>query len=67
MFGASATVSDKNQGIPLAVALATTLKSEILKVMRKLPEGFEHVVLCGRFFRWQFVQDCAMMCCVKLV
>ncbi len=59
VFGASATVSDKNQGIPLAVALATTLKSEILKVMRKLPEGFEHVVLCGRFFRWQFVQDCA--------
>lgn len=59
VFGASATISDKNQGIPLAIALATTLKSETLKVCRKLPESFEHAVLLGRFFNWQYVRDCA--------
>lgn len=59
VFGASATISDKNQGIPLAVALATTLKSEVLKVCRKLPAGFGHAVLLGRFFHWRFVRDCA--------
>ena len=59
VFGASATISDKNQGIPLDVALATTLKSEVLKVCHKLPAGFEQVLLTGRFFYWQFVRDCA--------
>lgn len=59
VFGSSATISDKNQGIPLAVALATTIKSEVLKVCRKLPAGFGHVVMLGRFFNWQFVRDCA--------
>jgi activator of 2-hydroxyglutaryl-CoA dehydratase/predicted nucleotide-binding protein (sugar kinase/HSP70/actin superfamily) len=59
VFGASATISDKNQGIPLAVALATTLKSEVLKVCRKLPAGFGHAILLGRFFHWRFVRDCA--------
>ena len=59
VFSSSATISDKNQGIPLPVALATTLKSELLKTCSKLPAGFERVVLCGRFFRWQFVRDCA--------
>jgi len=59
VFGASATISDKNQGIPLEVALATTLKSEVLKVCRKLPEGFDRVLMLGRFFKWQFVRDCA--------
>lgn len=59
VFGSSATISDKNQGIPLAVALATTIKSEVLKVCRKLPAGFEHVIMLGRFFNWQFVRDCA--------
>lgn len=59
VFAASATISDKNQGIPLAVALATTLKSETMKVCRKLPEGFDHVVMSGRFFNWQFVRECA--------
>jgi len=59
VFGASATISDKNQGIPLAVALATTLKSETLKVCRKLPVGFDRAVMLGRFFNWQFVRDCA--------
>jgi activator of 2-hydroxyglutaryl-CoA dehydratase/predicted nucleotide-binding protein (sugar kinase/HSP70/actin superfamily) len=59
VFSSSATISDKNQGIPLPVALATTLKSELLKTCSKLPAGFGRVVLCGRFFRWQFVRDCA--------
>lgn len=59
VFSSSATISDKNQGIPLPVALATTLKSELLKTCQKLPAGFERVILCGRFFRWQFVRDCA--------
>lgn len=59
VFSSSATISDKNQGIPLAVALATTLKSEVLKTCRKLPAGFDKVVLAGRFFRWQFARDCA--------
>ena len=59
VFGASATISDKNQGIPLAVALATTFKSELQKVISKLPEGFDSVILVGRFFNWQFVRDCA--------
>ena len=43
VFASSATVSDKNQGIPLDVALATTLKSEVLKACRKLPPGFDRV------------------------
>jgi len=59
VFASSATVSDKNQGIPLDVALATTLKSEVLKACRKLPAGFDKVVFCGRIFRWQFARDCA--------
>ena len=59
VFGASATISDKNQGIPLSVALATTFKSELQKVISKLPEGFPSVLLVGRFFNWQFVRDCA--------
>jgi activator of 2-hydroxyglutaryl-CoA dehydratase/predicted nucleotide-binding protein (sugar kinase/HSP70/actin superfamily) len=59
VFSASATISDKNQGIPLAVALATTLKSEVLKACRKLPAGFQQVCLTGRVFHWQFARDCA--------
>jgi len=59
VFASSATVSDKNQGIPLDVALATTLKSEVLKACRKLPAGFDKVVFCGRIFKWQFARDCA--------
>ena len=58
VFGASATISDKNQGIPLSVALATTFKSELQKVMSKLPYGFKTVICVGRFFNWQFVRDC---------
>lgn len=62
VFSSSATISDKNQGIPLAVALATTLKSEVQKTMQKLPKGFDHVCLIGRIFRWQFARDCAEDC-----
>ena len=59
VFASSATVSDKNQGIPLDVALATTLKSEVLKACRKLPAGFDAVCFTGRIFRWRFARDCA--------
>ncbi len=59
VFASSATVSDKNQGIPLDVALGTTLKSEVLKTCRKLPAGFDLVCFSGRIFRWQFARDCA--------
>ncbi|MBE9486395.1 MAG: hypothetical protein IMY82_04420, partial [Chloroflexi bacterium] len=59
VFASSATISDKNQGIPLDVALATTLKSEVLKACKKLPKGFQKVYLTGRIFRWQYTRDCA--------
>lgn len=59
VFGSSATISDKNQGIPLDVALATTLKSEVLKACRKLPRGFDQVCLTGRVFHWRFARECA--------
>ena len=60
VFASSATISDKNQGIPLDIALATTLKSEVLKACRKLPGGYEKVCLTGRIFRWQYARDCAV-------
>ncbi len=59
VFASSATISDKNQGIPLEMALAVTLKSEVLKACRKLPAGFSKVCLSGRVFKWQFARDCA--------
>jgi activator of 2-hydroxyglutaryl-CoA dehydratase len=59
VFSSSATISDKNQGIPLDAALATTLKSEVLKACKKLPPGFEKVYLTGRIFHWRFARDCA--------
>ena len=59
VFSTSATISDKNQGIPLDTALATTLKSEVLKTVKKLPAGFDKVYLSGRIFRWQYARDCA--------
>lgn len=59
VFASSATISDKNQGIPLDVALATTLKSEVLKACKKLPEGFQKVYLTGRIFCWQYARNCA--------
>jgi len=59
VFSTSATISDKNQGIPLSTALATTLKSEVEKTVKKLPAGFDKVYLAGRIFRWRFARDCA--------
>lgn len=59
VFASSATISDKNQGIPVATALATTLKSEVLKACKKLPKGFDKVYLTGRIFRWQYARACA--------
>ena len=59
VFASSATVSDKNQGIPLDMALATTLKSEVLKACRKLPAVFDKVIFSGRIFLWRFARDCA--------
>jgi len=59
VFSSSATISDKNQGIPLDVALATTLKSEVHKVCRRLPPGFDEVCLVGRVFHWRFARECA--------
>jgi activator of 2-hydroxyglutaryl-CoA dehydratase/predicted nucleotide-binding protein (sugar kinase/HSP70/actin superfamily) len=59
VFSASATISDKNQGLPLSLALAATLKSEVWKVCGRLPSGFEEVWLTGGVFRWRFARDCA--------
>ncbi|MBN1958311.1 MAG: hypothetical protein JXQ81_03435 [Desulfuromonadales bacterium] len=59
VFASSATISDKNQGIPLDFALATTLKSEVLKVCKHITIPFAQVLLCGGVFRWQFARDCA--------
>ncbi len=59
VFSSSATISDKNQGIPLEYALAVTLKSEVMKSCNRLTPGFEKVYLTGGVFRWQFTRDCA--------
>ncbi|MDX1345577.1 MAG: BadF/BadG/BcrA/BcrD ATPase family protein, partial [Sedimenticolaceae bacterium] len=59
VFAASATISDKNQGIPLDFALAVTLKSEVLKACKKLHEEFGTVWLSGGIFNWQYARDCA--------
>lgn len=60
VFSSSATISDKNQGIPLDFALAVTMKSEVLKVCKKMPEKVINTVyLTGRVFEWQYMRDCA--------
>jgi activator of 2-hydroxyglutaryl-CoA dehydratase/predicted nucleotide-binding protein (sugar kinase/HSP70/actin superfamily) len=59
VFSSSATISDKNQGIPLEIALATTMKSEVLKACKKMSSGIRRVYLTGRVFNWQFMRDCA--------
>jgi activator of 2-hydroxyglutaryl-CoA dehydratase/predicted nucleotide-binding protein (sugar kinase/HSP70/actin superfamily) len=59
VFSSSATISDKNQGIPLPFALATTLKSEVMKACRKMPIGLNRVYLAGGVFAWQFARECA--------
>ena len=58
VFSSSATISDKNQGIPLDYALATTMKSEVLKACRRMLQ-VEKVVLSGGVFQWKFMRDCA--------
>ncbi len=59
VFASSATVSDKNQGIPIDFALAVTLKSEVVKACQKIPVGFPAVWLTGGVFAWPFARDCA--------
>ena len=59
VFASSATISDKNQGIPLDFALATTLKSEVLKACKHIDTAFDQVYLTGGIFQWQFARDCA--------
>ncbi len=60
VFSSSATISDKNQGIPIDFALAVTLKSEVVKVCQKVPAGFQKVFLTGGIFAWQYARDCAL-------
>lgn len=59
VFSSSATISDKNQGIPLDHALAVTMKSEVMKPCNKLPDNVDTVYLTGGVFRWQYARDCA--------
>ena len=59
VFSVSATVSEKNQGIPTAHALAVTMKSEVAKPCSRVPDGVRTVHLTGGVFRWQFMRDCA--------
>jgi len=59
VFSSSATVSDKNQGIPLDYALAVTMKSEVMKPCKKMSHGADKVYLTGGVFRWQYARNCA--------
>jgi len=59
VFSSSATISDKNQGIPLDMALAVTMKSEVLKPCKKMLPNTSKVILTGRVFQWQYTRDCA--------
>lgn len=59
VFSSSATISDKNQGIPIEYALAVTLKSEVIKPCAKIPRDTHTVFLTGGVFRWQYARDCA--------
>lgn len=59
VFSSSATVSDKNQGIPLDYALAVTIKSEVMKSCKKLTYAADLVVLTGGVFKWQYARNCA--------
>ena len=59
VFASSATISDKNQGIPLDYALAVTMKSEVLKACKKMLPNTDVVHLTGRVFSWQYTRDCA--------
>lgn len=59
VFSSSATVSDKNQGIPLDYALAVTMKSEVMKPCKKMAYGTDKVYLTGGVFKWQYTRNCA--------
>lgn len=59
VFASSATISDKNQGIPLDYALAVTMKSEVLKACRRMLPKTDTVYLTGRVFTWKYMRDCA--------
>ncbi|MCK4700110.1 MAG: hypothetical protein KAT38_07235, partial [Bacteroidales bacterium] len=59
VFSSSATISDKNQGIPLDRALAITMKSEVMKPCRKMSRGTDKVYLTGGVFIWQYARNCA--------
>jgi len=59
VFSSSATISDKNQGIPLEYALAVTMKSEVLKPCNKLPGTVDALLLTGGVFRWEYARNCA--------
>ncbi len=59
VFASSATISDKNQGIPVDFALATTLKSEVLKACKHITKPLNTICLSGGMFKWQFARDCA--------
>ncbi|UCH95350.1 MAG: hypothetical protein JSV88_00505 [Candidatus Aminicenantes bacterium] len=59
VFSSSATVSDKNQGIPLDYALAVTMKSEVMKPCKKMAYGTDKVYLTGGVFKWQYARNCA--------
>ncbi|MHB9096690.1 MAG: hypothetical protein ACYC5X_02590, partial [Syntrophales bacterium] len=59
VFSVSATVSDKNQGIPIEHALAVTMKSEVMKPCSRVPPGIGRVYLTGGVFRWRFMRECA--------
>jgi len=58
VFSVSATVSDKNQGIPVEHALAVTMKSEAAKAAARVPTNIRRIYLTGGVFRWQFLRDC---------
>ena len=59
VFSVSATVSDKNQGIPTEHAMAVTMKSEVMKPCSRVPAGISRVYLTGGVFRWRFMRECA--------
>lgn len=62
VFSSSATISDKNQGIPLDYALAVTMKSEVRKACNKMRPDIDEVHLTGGVFKWQYCRDCAEDC-----
>jgi len=59
VFSSSATISDKNQGIPLDYALAVTMKSEVNKPCERMLSQVDTIYLTGGVFQWQYARDCA--------